>query len=436
MTTGWFPDPSINQPWDAPSWSISCEVLFYALLPVLVPLLRRMSMRRLVLIGVVAYVVQGLCVADLKAVRSVEGGYLLYQFPLVHLPEFLAGVVAALWFVRRPAPLGRAARRLLIGSAATGIAALALTQPVTPAYYCYTPLFVMLVLGLAARGARTDWLGSATAVLLGEASYSLYLLHVPLGRLFVLSRGPTPQWTGYLFTVAVIGVSVVSLRCYEAPLRRAAAGAARLRPAPSGLRQRPSLPICEICGRSVNRCCGSRPGSPSGRDRLCRRAGDRRHAERCRRHRLPAPAARCHDLLSGQSVYTDKTFVYPPAAAALLVPLAWGSTSVSFAWWIALSAAAPLVAAVLISRVTPLRPRLLVLGVSAIVLCGGTTVTYSLALGNLTLLLVPIAVWIVVSLDRGSGRPDWPRSPSPCCSSRCSPRWSWSRCCGGAGHRF
>ena len=107
------------------------------------------------------------------------------------------------------------------------------------------------------------------------------------------------------------------------------------------------------------------------------------------------------DLLSGQSVYTDKTFVYPPVAAALLVPLAWGSTSVAFAWWIVLSAAAPLVAAVLISRVTSLRPRLLVLGVSAIVLCGGTTVTYSLALGNLTLLLVPIAVWIVISLDRG-----------------------------------
>ncbi len=219
LTTGWFPDPSINQPWDAPAWSISCEVLFYALLPVLLPLLRRMSMRRLVLVGVAAYLVQGLCVADLKALQTVEGGYLLYQFPLVHLPEFLAGMVAALWFVRRPAPLGRVPRRLLIGTATAGIAALALIQPVTPAYYCCTPLFVMLVLGLAARGGRTDWLGSATAVLLGEASYSLYLLHVPLGRLFQLAR--PPQWTGYLFAVAVIAVSVGSLRCYEAPLRRA-----------------------------------------------------------------------------------------------------------------------------------------------------------------------------------------------------------------------
>ena len=219
LTTGWFPDPSINQPWDAPAWSISCEVLFYALLPVLLPLVRRMSMRRLVLVGVAAYVVQGLCVADLKALQTVEGGYLLYQFPLVHLPEFLAGVVAALWFVGRPAPLGQLPRRLLIGTATAGIAALALTQPVTPAYYCYTPLFVMLVLGLAARGSRTDWLGSTTAVLLGEASYSLYLLHVPLGRFFQLARAP--QWSGYLFAGAVIAVSVVSLRYYEAPLRRA-----------------------------------------------------------------------------------------------------------------------------------------------------------------------------------------------------------------------
>ncbi len=107
------------------------------------------------------------------------------------------------------------------------------------------------------------------------------------------------------------------------------------------------------------------------------------------------------DLTSGRSVYTDKDFVYPPTAAALLLPLAWGSTTFAFTWWIALSAAAPLTAAVIISRVSTVRPRLLVLGISAIVLCGGTTVTYSLALGNLTLVLVPVAVWIVVCLDRG-----------------------------------
>jgi hypothetical protein len=110
------------------------------------------------------------------------------------------------------------------------------------------------------------------------------------------------------------------------------------------------------------------------------------------------------DLLSGRSVYTDKDFVYPPAAAALLLPVAWGSSWNAFACWIALSAAAPLVAALLIARASAARPRMLVFGVAAIVLCGGTAVTNSMALGNLTLLLVPLAAWIVISFEQGRWR--------------------------------
>ncbi|CAN7459439.1 hypothetical protein LJR034_002934 [Caballeronia sp. LjRoot34] len=40
LLNAWFPFAAIHQPWNGPSWSISCEAFFYALFPLL---LRRLE---------------------------------------------------------------------------------------------------------------------------------------------------------------------------------------------------------------------------------------------------------------------------------------------------------------------------------------------------------------------------------------------------------
>jgi len=77
--------------------------------------------------------------------------------------------------------------------------------------------------GMVARELSRPWM-----VLLGEASYSLYLLHLPI--LLLLERVPGAKaWressplSFFLFYLPLcIGVSILVLRAYEEPMRRRA----------------------------------------------------------------------------------------------------------------------------------------------------------------------------------------------------------------------
>jgi hypothetical protein len=105
-------------------------------------------------------------------------------------------------------------------------------------------------------------------------------------------------------------------------------------------------------------------------------------------------------LLAGQSVFTDPAFVYPPTAAVLLLPTALGPATVGFVWWVLAGVAALLLAAWLIAREAP-RHRLAVFGVAAMGLLGGVIADRSIFLGNLSELLVPVAVGILMAFRRG-----------------------------------
>ena len=109
-------------------------------------------------------------------------------------------------------------------------------------------------------------------------------------------------------------------------------------------------------------------------------------------------------LLTGESVYRDPLFVYPPTAAVVLLPTALGSPVAAFAWWVVISAAALVLAAWLVARAAgpPLRARgLFVFAVALLGLLGGMTAARSLFLGNLSELLVPVAVAVLVAFHRG-----------------------------------
>ncbi|MEU4241727.1 glycosyltransferase 87 family protein [Actinoplanes sp. NPDC026619] len=107
------------------------------------------------------------------------------------------------------------------------------------------------------------------------------------------------------------------------------------------------------------------------------------------------------DLMHGASVFTDPLFVYPPTAAVLLLPLAFGSASAAFAGWVLAGVAALLLAALLVARAAPRPHRLTVFGVAALGLLGGIIGSRSLFLGNLSELLVPAAVAILLAFHRG-----------------------------------
>lgn len=240
--------------WDAPSWSVSDEMLFYALFPLLLPALSRLRTTALV-------AALGLCwvaacapplvlqLADRTYAANVLGStpdtalFRLVAFsPPARLPEFALGVaLGALWvrgaFADLPARLWGPLTALSAALALCAAAA-ALVLPYGLVHGgLLDPVFAGLILCCAAgRGPLCRVLAAPLPVLLGEASYALYLLHAPLWaittHLLPMPAGAGPA-TCYvaLFVLFALSLSVLVYRLVETPARRAIRG--RLTPSPA-----------------------------------------------------------------------------------------------------------------------------------------------------------------------------------------------------------
>jgi peptidoglycan/LPS O-acetylase OafA/YrhL len=226
MTTGWFPVASINQPWDGPAWSVACEMFFYLCFPWLIAKLRQLSNAQLGLIAAAGCAAQALWLAALRlALPPNRSGFLVSQFPVTHLLEFVVGIASALWFIRGGSErLARGQRRTsVLAVSAVGLAICSWVQPVRPAYLAVVPLFALLVIGLATPCNGAGLLSSRPVVLLGEASYGLYLLHLPATHLLQIAGWHgSLGWAGM---AVVVAASVPVFLWYETPCgRRSGAG--------------------------------------------------------------------------------------------------------------------------------------------------------------------------------------------------------------------
>jgi peptidoglycan/LPS O-acetylase OafA/YrhL len=222
MITGWLPTASLNQPWNGPAWSISCEMFFYAAFPFLIAWLRDKSGRWLGWFLTLSLCLQVLFIAACGAWAPVgQRGFLVSQFPVTHLFEFLIGIVAALVFLRggREWLATGHRREVVLGVALVAIVMLSAFQPISPAFLLMSPFFALLVLTLAVRPAkRTSWLAWSPLLLLGEASFSLYLLHLPLINAVAIF-GPVPEIVGWLMMVFFVAISVGVFKVFETPSR-------------------------------------------------------------------------------------------------------------------------------------------------------------------------------------------------------------------------
>lgn len=107
-----------------------------------------------------------------------------------------------------------------------------------------------------------------------------------------------------------------------------------------------------------------------------------------------------HAIVHGSSIYADKNFVYPPTAAPLFIPLAYGSAQMTYLGYLIISVLGLFAAAGLIARLAPDRRRILVFALAALVLVASPVASGSLFLGNLSVLLVPFGVLILIAFHR------------------------------------
>lgn len=176
MVQAWSPDPRANQ-WNGPSWSLSAEWFAYLAFPAFAWLGMRLQRRPLLLLAVAAALfvsLDALYVAAYGRIlpRAEEGLGILRI-----VPEFLFGVGLYRFGERlRPGRLG--AVGFAAASGAVFIALMHVGADDRLIVAAAGPL--VLSLALLSKAGADAALGRPWLLLAGEASYALYLLHMPI----------------------------------------------------------------------------------------------------------------------------------------------------------------------------------------------------------------------------------------------------------------
>jgi peptidoglycan/LPS O-acetylase OafA/YrhL len=210
---------------NSPSWSLSAELFVYLLFPLLAVLLTRARPFRTLLAA-------ALFTAAVESFRAHLGlrpsDLATFDFGVFRaLPAFVAGMATQVVVASIPArPVS------WVAPSAIGLLVVALMVFKAPPYLMIA-LFPVLVgmIALAERGGRPTIFAAPFFVLLGNASYAIYITHsfFQIASVsFVRKLGWTSPFglaaTALLFYIAIVACSVLSYIYFETPLRRLLAG--------------------------------------------------------------------------------------------------------------------------------------------------------------------------------------------------------------------
>jgi peptidoglycan/LPS O-acetylase OafA/YrhL len=211
--------------WNGPSWSLSVECCFYLLFPAIVRLGARISIGRFAILSLALLLAVTLARYAISSPSyQFESAALNFEmfFPVFHLPAFIVGVALGRAFVAGYSLDPQKSTLLFICSCGAVIVLLG-SRLSFPDWTRSAPILIALYSLIIISGASLRSAVSAWMILLGESSYSLYILHVPLGWWYnwltrSLISSPFLNFTIY-FGIAVVASIFVFVRI-ERPLRR------------------------------------------------------------------------------------------------------------------------------------------------------------------------------------------------------------------------
>ncbi|WP_265132296.1 acyltransferase family protein [Chryseobacterium oranimense] len=210
-----------------PGWSISVEFLFYLIFPVLYNYFYSRKNKSIWVAGIVLWIVTQVFSHLYEASPSYKGPHtesheFLYYFPLMHVSEFLVGNLAGLFFVNHPKQKNYDVPVILV------FAAVMLSLIFVPLFYhngLMAVLFIPLILLISwNNGLLTRILSLKPLEYLGEASYAIYITHIPI--LYILRE--ILKWQNYklninsvfwIYMAVLIITSIFFYQFIEKPLR-------------------------------------------------------------------------------------------------------------------------------------------------------------------------------------------------------------------------
>jgi peptidoglycan/LPS O-acetylase OafA/YrhL len=235
LLQSWVPPAALS--WNAVGWSLSVEAFFYLLFPFLLTRFERLSKTQLFFTIALCWIVS----------NAISGSYVWFRpdgvvnpdanvytswmnlvkfFPLARLPEFLMGMSAGILFLRSSRSPRLAAPLVLGGAIAVAlVSAFSNRLPYAVIHTALlSPAFVAIVYGIALRPKWATILEFKLPVLLGDSSYSMYLIHASfVFPLFHTSTGTVrnANFSGLALCLGIVLLfSMLIYRFIEEPARR------------------------------------------------------------------------------------------------------------------------------------------------------------------------------------------------------------------------
>lgn len=206
----WFPDPAVHFAANGVEWSVSTELFFYALFPLLIWAVHR-RIGRAALVAV-AVLLGGIAPFALTPVLPADFGvWFVNIFPGMRIGEFVCGVLLATAI--------KAGRRVPVRPSVAVAVFLAcyLVLPESPAWVPQRAVFLAAILLVIAALAQSDLVGTRSIassrglVRLGEWSYCFYLVHQMTSQimLFVCARIVPGKALGPVWLLSALGMSIL-----------------------------------------------------------------------------------------------------------------------------------------------------------------------------------------------------------------------------------
>jgi peptidoglycan/LPS O-acetylase OafA/YrhL len=213
---------SLGVGWNTPAWSLSCKLFFYLCFPLLLMVFARRTWPRIIVAALVSIVLP-LMLAQLHVPW--------WWKPFYHTADFLVGIVAShLFDVLHEVNFHRIGIWLYGVAGSVGALMVAFPQYLRGSSLdlnsSLRPVNVAILIGLAIGGGLpARLLSSRLLKYLGQASYSMYILHVPLlwwysRYMWRHSPAPSPAAAAAIYIVGVIVVSALAFELVEEPANR------------------------------------------------------------------------------------------------------------------------------------------------------------------------------------------------------------------------